>query len=160
MLGNYSICEAPLAAFPEYAYVASLAESAAVSESTFVASSVFSGATSNTATTSDTVAATAAYPATVSDTATGSESVSSLAGFAASASEVATTYDYTSVAPSTFSANVSAGVVSAADQVVAYSVFIAAASGGATTADAVLSRFLWELIDDSQTPNWQNISTD
>ncbi len=159
MLGNYSICEAPLAAFPEFAYAVSVAEGAGVSESTFVASSVFSGAVTNTATASETVSATASYPATSSNAATGSDSVASLGVFVGAIDELTTTTDSTSVAPSTFSAAVAVESVSASDRAVAYAVLIAAVTGNAVGADQVLSRFLWEIIDDSQTPNWQNIST-
>lgn len=159
MLGNYSICEAPLAAFPEFAYAVSVAEGAGVSESTFVASSVFNGAIANTATASETASAATVFVSAVSDTAAGTDSSSALLDIVVGVTQSVAGADSISVAPSTFSAAVAVESVSASDRAVAYAVFIAAVTGNAVGADQVLSRFLWEIIDDSQTPNWQNIST-
>jgi hypothetical protein len=61
------------------------------------------------------------------------------------------------VAASTFTAPVVESV-SAVDAFLAAAVFIATVQGGATAADQVVCRFLWELIDDSQNANWTTIN--
>jgi hypothetical protein len=72
--------------------------------------------------------------------------------------EEAVATDEATVAASTFSASVSE-TATALDRLLAFATFISVLSDGAVTADAVVSRFLWIIIDDGQTPNWQNIST-
>jgi len=162
VLGNYPICEAPLAAFPEFAYAAAVGEVAGVSESTFVATSSFNAAVANTGTVSDAAVASSAYFSAVADTANGLDTPSALGVFPTSVSETITAVDSVSVAASVFSAAVSVEQASALDSILAYSVFIAATSGGATGADTILARYLWEIIDDSQPspdPGWQNVNT-
>jgi hypothetical protein len=44
------------------------------------------------------------------------------------------------------------------EAVVAASIFYAYVTVGATIADQLTARFLWEPIDDNQDANWQNIN--
>jgi hypothetical protein len=45
----------------------------------------------------------------------------------------------------------------AVDAFIASAVFLASLSESVTAIDAIIGRYLWELIDDSQTASWQNI---
>jgi hypothetical protein len=58
----------------------------------------------------------------------------------------------------TLETSVSEGAVASVEAVVAASIFYAYLVANATIADQLTSRYLWELIDDNQTANWQNIS--
>ena len=77
-----------------------------------------------------------AYACNISDTAVGSDVVSSLAILNGTISELAT----------------------GADAVDTLAVLNSALSELATGADAILCAFLWNLIDDTQTPGWQSIT--
>jgi hypothetical protein len=72
-------------------------------------------------------------------------------------SENAASSDATAVSH-TLDTSVSEGAVASVEAVVAASIFYAYWAAGAAAADAITSRYLWELIDDSQTVNWQNIN--
>jgi hypothetical protein len=61
------------------------------------------------------------------------------------------------VAPSTFNATVSEGTEALAT-ILASAAFIASITEGAVAADQLVARFLWELIDDSQTVSWGDIN--
>ena len=95
--------------------------------------------------------------ASVSNTATALDTLSSNVDFTASIVDLATGSDSTSVAASTFNAPI-VEAVSAVDAFLAAAVFIATVQGGATAADQVVCRFLWELIDDSQSAGWTTIN--
>ena len=47
----------------------------------------------------------------------------------------------------------------ALDEIVVSQIFIAAIQEAVTASDSFYARFLWELIQDSQTANWGNIDT-
>ena len=72
-------------------------------------------------------------------------------------SESATGSDAMSV-QHTLETSVSEGAVASVESMVVASIFYAYLIAGATAADAITARYLWELIDDNQNANWQNIS--
>ncbi len=158
MLGFQPLSAAPISAFVEFAYAAGVLESAAVSENTFVVQSIFQANSAETVTVSDAASATAGFGSGISESAAGADTTSVLAGFGVLAYEEAVATDEATVIASTFSASVSE-TATALDRLLAFATFISVLSDGAVTADAVASRFLWIIIDDGQTPNWQNIST-
>jgi hypothetical protein len=58
----------------------------------------------------------------------------------------------------TLETSVSEGAVASVEAVVAASIFYAYLVAGATIADTLTARFLWEPIDDNQDASWQNIN--
>jgi hypothetical protein len=62
------------------------------------------------------------------------------------------------VAPSTFNVAVSE-TAQVLDSILASAVFIATIQEGATAADQIIARLLWEIINDAQTANWGSINS-
>jgi hypothetical protein len=160
-----------------FAFNASFSDSATGSDD--VSSSfAFSVAFSDSATGSDSVSATGSFGVSVSETATGADAISAMASFGAFFSDTATGADAVSVSV-TFGAAFSDSVMGADTPAVAASTFNASildaaqaldtptaggtfnvsfSDAGAIT-DLVAGSYLWNPIDDSQTPNWQNVVT-
>ena len=140
----------------------------------------FQAALSETVRAQDVVPATQIFVAIVADTAQGSDAV--LASFLlassmsettraadatasniillveASVNENARTADATAVVASSFSVSMVEGAT-AQDLARGTAVFPASFSDGVLVVDASAANYLWALIDDSQTSNWQNAST-
>jgi hypothetical protein len=83
---------------------------------------------------------------------------SSLANFLGQIAETGAITDVTLVAPSVFKPQVQEAVA-ALDADSTYGTFNVSFVDSATAVDSVIGAYLWNVIDDSQTANWQNIST-
>jgi len=57
-----------------------------------------------------------------------------------------------------FDSRIDESAVASVEAVVSASIFYAYLVAGATIADTLTARFLWEPIDDNQDANWQNIN--
>jgi hypothetical protein len=123
----------------------------------FAAQQVFATAVSETATGADALDANFAYFANADESATASETNSAQHVMPVSVSESATGTDAMAV-KQVFDSRVSESAVASVEAVVAASIFYAYLVAGATIADTLTARFLWEPIDDNQDPNWQNIN--
>lgn len=118
---------------------------------------VYANTVTDSATATDSVAAAATFNAAVSDTAALSDSAAAATTFNAAISDTAAVSDATAVA-ATFNPVVS-DAATLSDLAAAAATFNAAASDSATVSDFTSSGLLWNLIDDAQDPNWQNINT-
>jgi hypothetical protein len=121
------------------------------------AQQVFVTSVSETATGADALDANFAYFANANETATASETNSAQHVMPVSVSESATGVDAVST-NHIMQSSVSESAVASVEAVVAASIFYAYMVAGATIADTLTARFLWEPIDDNQDPNWQNIN--
>jgi hypothetical protein len=162
------------------AFNRAILEAAAVQDSSAVAASTFSAASAETATlldapqgantgssslsesatVSEAQAAQFTAATTISEASTAQESQVAVFVAATQVAEVATPSDSILVAPSTFGAIALAAAQAAESFSPAGSVYNAALpveSAGIT--DFLLGAYLWNPIDDTQTPNWQNISS-
>lgn len=117
-------------------FVCDTADSSTISD-LLAAGVVFGGVFADTATGDDTEAGAVTFVSNTSDTTSGSDSYAAAADFIASMEDQA----------------------SAAANFVARVAFIASVLESGTAIDAVTARFLWELIDDSQTVSWQNVDS-
>jgi hypothetical protein len=122
-----------------------------------VARQVFATAVSETATGADALDANFAYFANADESATASETNSAQHVMPVSVSESATGVDAVST-NHIMQSSVSESAVASVEAVVAASIFYAYLVAGATIADTLTARFLWEPIDDNQDANWQNIN--
>jgi hypothetical protein len=122
------------------------------------AQQVFATAVSESATGADALDANFAYFASADETATASETASTQHVMPVSVSESATGADSDATAVQVFDSRVSESAVASVEAVVAASIFYAYLVAGATIADTLTARFLWEPIDDNQDANWQNIN--
>ena len=118
---------------------------------------VYANTVTDSAAATDSVAAAATFNAAVSDTAALSDSAAAATTFNAAISDTAAASDATAVA-ATFNPAVS-DAATLFDLAAAVATFNAAASDSATVSDFTSSGLLWNLIDDAQDPNWQNINT-
>ena len=119
----------------------------------------FATAVLESATGSDAFAASAAFSGVVLNTATATDTVSSLASFGASLAESATGTDLFLVAPSVFNAPVFE-LVTVTDALTAPgSIYNPRLVETVTISDFIIGAYLWNIIDDSQTPAWGNINT-
>jgi hypothetical protein len=118
---------------------------------------VYANTVTDSAAATDSIAAAATFNAAVSDTAALSDSAAAATTFNAAISDTAAVSDATAVA-ATFNPVVS-DAVTLSDLAAAAATFNAAASDSATVSDSTSSGLLWNLIDDAQDPNWQNIDT-
>lgn len=119
---------------------------------------VVSRSVSETATATDTPSTVVVFVGATSETVTAADLASALPQFLAQVSETATATDITLVAPSTFSAVVQEALTSN-DFVSSRGTFNVRFVDSATALDSVVGAFLWNLIDDSQTPSWALIDT-
>lgn len=118
----------------------------------------FATAVLESATGSDAFAASAAFSGVVLNTATATDTVSSLASFGASLAESATGTDLFLVAPSTFNAPVFE-LATVTDALTAPgSIYNPSLVETITISDYFIGGYLWNPIDDSQTPDWGNIN--
>jgi fibronectin-binding autotransporter adhesin len=119
---------------------------------------VVSRSVSETATATDAPSTVVVFVGAISETVTAADLVSALPQFLAQVSETATATDITLVAPSTFSAVVQEALASS-DLVSSRGTLNVRFVDSATALDSVVGAFLWNLIDDSQTPNWTLINS-
>lgn len=156
-----------------------ISESAQVIDAAQVVASTFSAASAETANALDTPQGANTGTSTLAESATGSESnaaafnpstqisesaqqsdsTSAVAAFFSDASELATAQDAARVAPSVFSAVALAAAQAAESFNPAGSVYNAVLPiQGAGITDSLIGAFLWNDVDDNQTPNWQNVN--
>jgi hypothetical protein len=113
---------------------------------------------SDTATGADAISARASFAAFFSDTATGADAVSVSVTFGAAFSDSVMGADTPAVAASTFSVSI-LDTAQALDTPTAGGTFNVSFSDAGAITDLVAGSYLWNPIDDSQTPNWQNVVT-
>ena len=135
MFGYAAFAQAPFASLGESAMPVDIADTATISTTTDASNSL-GGVLSDTATLTDTVNAAALYYVYIADTATGTDTFSAVTGYNVGIADTATITDTPSVV-----ATINASVTG-----IQLNVYI----GGV---------LVWAVIDDSQNPNWQNIST-
>jgi hypothetical protein len=155
-----------------------LLEGATVADAVTAAGSVYLAATSDSALATQTNSAAAGFLSAFSDSATGtqinsttfdvsarvSETVTGTdagianAGFATQILELGTVADLVLVAPSVFNAAALAAASATDSFDPAGSVYYSAVPEMATAYDYVIAAYLWNPIDDTQVPNWQNIN--
>jgi hypothetical protein len=137
-------------------YTSDIFESATGSDA-LSAASIFPVAFSDTATGSDALSAQMVFATAVSELATGADALSALVIFVSSVSETASVLDTPSVAASIFNVSLSE-LASGLDAVdAAGSIFNVSLSETGAITDVVVGGYLWNPIDDSQSPNWQNV---
>jgi hypothetical protein len=117
-------------------YANTATDSAAVTD-VAEAAATFNAATSDTAALSDSAAVAATFNAAISDTAAMSDQAAVAVTFNPAVTDAATLSD-TAAAAATFNADI---------------------SDAAAILDSTSGAFLWNLINDAQDPNWQNINT-
>jgi hypothetical protein len=130
----------------------SLAETATGTDSP-VANLSVTGAVSETATATDTTQSVVIFVGAVSETATATDLISALTDFLGQIAETATATDITLVAPSVFGPQVQEAVA-ALDLVSTFATFNVQLVESATVLDSVIGAYLWNVIDDSQSPDW------
>jgi hypothetical protein len=113
---------------------------------------------SDTVTGADAISARASFGAFFSDTATGADATSAAAAFSVVFSDTATGADTPAVAASTFNVSI-LDAAQALDTPTAGGTFNVSFSDAGAITDLVAGSYLWNPIDDSQTPNWQNVVT-
>jgi hypothetical protein len=135
----------------------SLAETATGTDSP-VANLSVTGAVSETATATDTTQSVVIFVGAVSETATATDLIDALTDFLGQIEETATATDITLVAPSVFGPQVQEAVAALDANQPTNSTFNVQLVESATLLDSVIGAYLWNVIDDDQTPNWVNIS--
>jgi hypothetical protein len=112
---------------------------------------------SESSTASDAASATKTLPGSISESVTGADQSAAAFIWAVYISEQAAGLDSLNAPNSTYNARV-ANTVAAIDAPTAGAIFYAAVIAYAGVTDVATARYLWELIDDSQTPDWGNIN--
>lgn len=118
---------------------------------------VFPVSLSETATGTQTNSAAFIPLATITESATITDVASALQAFAASISETSAAADSVLVAPSIFNAIAVASATALDNLNAPGSIYNVTVPESATLSDSVIGAFLWNLIDDSQGVNWQNV---
>ena len=113
---------------------------------------------SESSTASDATAATKTLPGSISESATGADQSAASLIWAVYISEQAAGLDSLNAPNSTYNATV-ANTVGALDTPSTNAIFYAAVIAYAGITDIATARYLWELIDDSQTANWVDVSS-
>jgi hypothetical protein len=145
-------------------FIVAISESATGTDAfSYPGSFVYAVSVEETATGTDAVSGSNfnVYNVSILETATGTDTVTVQAGIlVASVNEQATALDVTVVAPSIFNAT-AAEIATALDGLTGatFNVQFAESSTVTDEVTATVVLALWSLIDNTQTPNWQNIST-
>jgi hypothetical protein len=157
VLGFNPIASDPFAAAGAGAiFSGEIAESATISE-LVSALAVFVGVDLESSQAADSTTVTASiFSAAAAESATASDSLIALLIFNAAVAELSQIQDSTTVEASTFGASISEQATGL-DTFFTNVAFLASISETATIADALLAKFLWELINDQQSINWINI---
>ena len=108
-----------------------------------------------TATASEAITANFAYNGTISETASASDTITTIVSYYASLDESATGSD-SNAAKVNFAVSVAEGVT-ASDADSAAAAFIVAILESVTASDQIDGRYLWEPINDDDTPDWTDI---
>jgi len=119
---------------------------------------VFVGVVTETGTATDVVTVAASiFNAPVLETATATDAVNSFQDFISAVTETGTATDAV-ISLQTFLTSI-AESGTATDAVSSLQTFSSLIAETATATDSITGSFLWNLIDDTQTPNWTSIST-
>jgi len=111
-----------------------------------------------TATATDSPRAAQVFRGTLAEAATASDAISRVVAFYVQVAEGTTATDATAIAASIFNAPFE-DTIGVIDTVVASSTYNASVLVALVASDTIVGAFLWNLIDDAQTANWQNIGT-
>jgi len=145
--------------FTSNAVAGTISESAIATESISVASSVFNAPVSEISIVVDSILAAPIFNTQASEAAVFTDSALVAAStFNAPVSETFAVTDSTSVAASTFSAPVQEAVVLIDSVSPPGSIYNPPIVESLVASDLILGAYLWNLIDDSQSPSWQNIT--
>lgn len=156
MFGISAFAAAPFASFAGVQYAA-VSETATATDA-ISSRQIFVSAVSEAGTATDVVTVAASiFNASVVETGTATDAVSSKQTFLSLVAETGTSTDSVSSKQVFVSTVAEAGT--ATDAVSSNQVFVAAVTEAATATDTFVGGFLWNLIDDTQTPNWTLVST-
>jgi hypothetical protein len=134
-----------------------LLQELATAQDAIAAKATFRSSLTETATGTETNRATFIPRARITETATITDVARAAARFAARILETSAASDSVLVAPSVFNA-IAVAAATAIDNVNAPgSIYNVTVPESATLSDSVIGAFLWNLIDDSQSVNWQNV---
>lgn len=134
-----------------------LMQELAQAQDALTTTAVFPVSLSETATGTQTNSAAFIPLATITESATITDVASALQAFAASISETSAAADSVLVAPSIFNAIAVASATALDNLNAPGSIYNVTVPESATLSDSVIGAFLWNLIDDSQSVNWQNV---
>lgn len=157
-------------------FLASLTELVTATD-TVAAAQTFATSVSELGVASDVVAAAQLFGVLVSETATGQDSIAASQEFGAAVAELAAASDEISAlriangyieessvasdsvdAPGSIYNAVMADTAAASDEPNSGATFTAAVQETLTVADLLFARYLWELVDDTQNPDWGNVT--
>jgi hypothetical protein len=133
-------------------------ESASAQDINSVVASAFNAAVAETANSVDTTRSTALFFAAASESTTALDTSASFAAFTGQVVELAVGLDEALVLASTFSAAASESAQAQDILNAPGSIYSAATAEIAISSDSIVGAYLWNLIDDTQNPNWQNIN--
>jgi hypothetical protein len=134
----------------------SLAEAATGTDSP-AANWTTSSAVSESATATDSTQSAVIFLGDIAETATVTDLAESLMSFFAQIAENSAITDVTLVAPSVFGPQIQEAIA-ALDLISTYGTFNVQFVDSATVLDAVIGKYLWNPVDDDQTPNWTVIA--
>jgi hypothetical protein len=134
-----------------------LLQELAAAQDAITARATFRSSLTETATGTETNRAAFIPRARITETATITDAARAVARFAARILETSAASDVVLVAPSIFNAIALASATALDNFNPAGSVYRVTVPESATLSDSVIGAFLWNLIDDSQSVNWQNV---
>jgi hypothetical protein len=156
VFGFSSFAASPFASLAGIAYNSAISETGTATDA--VSSlQTFLGTVAETGTATDAVGSLAIFYSVLSETSTATDAVSSKQTFVSAVTETGTATDST-VGYVLFPASV-AETATASDAISSSPIYLCRVAETATATDAILSGFLWNIIDDAQTPNWVLITS-
>lgn len=133
-------------------------ESASAQDINSVVASAFNAAVAEIANSLDTTQSTASLFAAASESATALDTIASFGSLTGQVVELAVGLDEALVLASTFSAAASESAQAQDLFAAPGSIYSAATVEIAVSSDSIVGAYLWNPIDDTQNPNWQNIN--
>lgn len=160
MLGFSSLAATPISALPTggVTYAREVAEAVSTLDTLQAIVGFYSALSEAPKTADSTYIGSAAFFAVVSEQNELSEITSAVNVITTYLNELASTLDSSYVGASTFTTAVEEAA-NTGSLVVALLNFISTVDESATASDILLARYLWELIDDTQTANWNTLPT-
>jgi hypothetical protein len=134
-----------------------LMQELATAQDAITARATFRSSLTETATGTQTNSAAFIPLARITETTTITDAASAVQAFAAQIAEASAASDVVLVAPSIFNAIALASATALDNFNPAGSIYRVTVPESATLSDSVIGAFLWNLIDDSQSVNWQNV---
>jgi hypothetical protein len=156
VFGISAFADTPFASLAGSSFNSSVSETATATDAVS-SKQTFASAVTETGTASDAVSSLARFISAVTETGTATDAVSGFQGFISAVTETGTATDST-VGFITFPTSI-AESGTATDAVSSLQTFSSLIAEAATATDSITGSFLWNLIDDTQTPNWTSIST-